>query len=224
MSTFLELCQSLRQECGVSGTGPTAVTSQTGMNKKLVDWINRAWKEVQSARPDWLWMRKSFSFSTIASTGNYTASGISLTDVGNWYRYTFRVYLTSGGVAGEVDLPWIPYDDWRDGYGIGEQVEDFPICFTIKPDKSLQIAPIPNSIYTISGEYRQSAQSLSANADEPGLPAEFHNLIIYKAMMFYGAHEGAPDVYADGKEQYRILRNAMILDQTSPMEDAEPLA
>jgi hypothetical protein len=224
MSTFLELVQSLRQEAGVSGSGPSTVISQTGMLKKLVDWTSRAWNQIQNSRPDWLWMVKEFTFNTTSGSGNYTAAGVSITDFGEWERDSFRIYLTSAGVADERELAWVDYDDWRSIYATGTQVDDYPIYFTIKPDKSIQLAPIPNDIFTVRGDYRQSAQSLSANTDEPGLPSRFHDLILFRALMYYGANEGAPDIYVSAKEDYRILRNSLILDQTQPMGRTEPLA
>lgn len=224
MSTFLELCQSMRQEAGISGSGPSAVTGQTGMLKKVVDWVALAWLDIQDSRSDWLWMNQEFTFQTIASTGNYTAASLSITDFGEWERDSFRIYLTSGGVAGESELQWIDYDTWRSVYGIGTQTESEPHCFTIKPNKSIQLAPIPDGIYTVSGDYRQASVTLAANGDTPGMPSRFHRLIVYKALMYYGANEGAPEVYADAQEKYRVLRNALIRDQTPELiYGAEPL-
>lgn len=213
MPTFLELCQATRQESAISGSGPTTVVGQTGMLKKVVDWVNRAWREIQNGRDDWLWMKKTFTFDTIASVGNYTASGISLTDFAEWERDTFRIYLASDGLAGEIELAWIDYDSWRRAFNTGSQTDGQPIYFTVKPDKSIQLAPVPNGIYTVSGDYRQAAQSLSGNTDEPGMPARFHEMIMYKALMYYAVHDDAAEIYADAAKQYTLLHDMLVRDQ-----------
>ena len=59
MSTYLQLCQKLRQECEVGGTGPSAVTGQTGELARLVTWIADAYTELQQEY-DWLWLRSEF--------------------------------------------------------------------------------------------------------------------------------------------------------------------
>ena len=55
--TFLELCQTVRQEVGLSGTGPTTVVSQEGQLKVVVDFVIEADHQVQGLWSDWnfLW-------------------------------------------------------------------------------------------------------------------------------------------------------------------------
>ncbi len=62
---YLSLCQRLRKEAGVSGDGPATVVGQTSMYDKLVGWIDTAWQEMQTSRPDWLFMNKQFNFDSL---------------------------------------------------------------------------------------------------------------------------------------------------------------
>lgn len=48
--TYLELVQRLYREASLAGQAPVAVTGQTGMKAKLLDWIGDAWLEVQATR------------------------------------------------------------------------------------------------------------------------------------------------------------------------------
>ena len=48
--TYLELCQTLRREAGVSGVGPASVVDQSGEYLRLVEWIKAAWTEIQLLR------------------------------------------------------------------------------------------------------------------------------------------------------------------------------
>ena len=105
---FLELCQRVRQESGgVSGTGPTTVTGQSGQLKKLVTWTNAAWRELQLMHDDWLWKRKDFTLTLSASDNDYAAADCTpaVTDLGEWDLETFRIYQTSAGVSDQTGQP-----------------------------------------------------------------------------------------------------------------------
>jgi hypothetical protein len=97
MSGFLELCQDLAQEAGISdGTMPTSVTSQTGEMKRVVDWIARAYRWVQRKHSNWNFLRNDFSFNTVAGTSNYLYTSASA-EHQRWKLETFRCYLTAPG-------------------------------------------------------------------------------------------------------------------------------
>jgi hypothetical protein len=89
---FLALVQRLKTECGVSGSTPTSVVSQTGEYGRLVNWINTAWMDIQMMRQDWDWMRTTATFPTVTGQATYTTTQIGLTDFGKWARDTFRNY------------------------------------------------------------------------------------------------------------------------------------
>lgn len=203
--TFLELVQRLRQECGAGGSGPSTVVGQSGEAKRLVDWTASAWLDIQRRHNEWEFMRSAFSVATVANDDTYTAADCSVTNLRNWHLDTFKLYLTSLGVSDECPLIQIPYADWYFVYGTGAQTAARPIHCTVKPDRSIALGPKPDAIYTLSGEYQSSAVTLAADADEPSLPEEYHDIIVYAAMMKYGRYEGAGEVYADGQNQYRRL-------------------
>lgn len=208
---FLELCQRVRQESGgVSGTGPAAVTGQSGQLKKIVTWTNAAWRELQLMHDDWLWKRKDFTLTLSASDNDYSAADASVTDLGEWDLETFRIYLTSAGVSDETFLSRMEYDIWRNVWAIGSQTASRPNVVTQKPDLHLGFGPVPDATYTVTGQYLQATQSMTANGDEPtGLPEEFHEIIVYLALRKYAADEGAPEVWANAKSEYRRMMNAL---------------
>jgi hypothetical protein len=218
MSTFLQLCQDLRREAGISGTDtmPAAVTGQTGEMKRIVEWIKRAYRDIQNLHPNWNFLSTEFTFQTIASTSTYTKSSVGLTELGTWAPETFRAYLTSTGVADEQELIyWENWHEFRDAYLIGPSRSNSgrPTAFAIKPDKSIVFWPTPSAAYTIVGEYFKRAQELAANADEPLFPQEFHDLLVWRAIVFYASHEAAPEVHAHGKIEYKRLLGGLRRDQ-----------
>ena len=223
---FLQLAQRLRRKCRVSGTGPVKVTDQNEEFSRLIDWINEAWMDIQGMREDWQWMRASCSFVTVAGKPIYTPTEIGLTDWGNWTRDTWRCYATVPGQAGEVLMSYLDYEWWRDGYQVGAMrtTQSQPMVVTITPAKAIGLGPTPAAGYTVTGDYYRVPTELAADLDVPALPVRFHMLIIYRAMMFYGASEAAAEVYQEGKAEYEKLLRRLNLNQMPEMIGADALA
>lgn len=220
---FLALCQRLRQEARIAGTGPSATTGQTGQSARLVSWINNAWMDVQQIHNEWLWMVGSFSGATVADDNTYTAADWSVTDLRDWKRDTFTCYLASLGVSDESELGYVPYPLWRREYAIGTQTASRPLHVTVKPDLSVGLGPKPDAIYTVQGEYQKSASELSGDSDTPELPSEFHMLIVWWALAKYAVSEAAPEVYAFAEAERRRLLRELERTQLPDLLMAGPL-
>lgn len=215
---FLQLVQRLRSECGVSDTGPTTVVGQTGEYERLVNWVNAAWMDIQSAHQDWNWLRTSLTpFATVAGQTTYspTAAPMSLTDFGAWDRDSFRVYETAAGISSETFLTYQPYDLWRNSYLIGalRSTTSRPDIVTVAPDNSLGFGPITAAGYSIVGDYFKLPSEMSADTDIPVLPTQYHMAIVYRAMMSYGAYFAAPEVYQRGETEFSKMMLRMTADR-----------
>ena len=227
--TFLELCQRTRLECGVSGTGPATVTSQTGQLLKIVNWVTQAWLEIQNMRPNWRFMWKEFTFNTVAGTRDYAPADVSITDLDQWDTNSFLIYKTATGTSDQNPLPFLEYGKWRPAYRnqMAERDNDRPMLFTLMPDDdSVRFEPCPDAIFTIDGDYKRTAQTFSASADTPtGFPSKFHMMIVYKAMQYYGFHESAPDVLSEGEALFDQWLMILEREQLPPMSiGSDPLA
>jgi len=228
---FLDLVQRLRRRCRVSGTGPSTVLNQNEEYARLVDWTNEAWMQIQLERPDWKWMRGSMTFPTVAAQSTYTlaqieATGSGFTNFGNWDKDTFRNYATASGTNSETEMNWLNYDNWRNVYAFGgnRNTQTRPTEFAISPALGICLGPFPADGYTISGDYFKKASEMTADADIPLLPTEFHMAIVYKAMMFYGASEAASEVYEEGQDLYQKMMRRVEWQQLPAMQSAEALA
>ena len=220
MSTYLQLCQRLRSESGTSGTNtsvPTSISGAAGEWGRLCDWVSQAWSEIQEEHENWEWMRKNVTFNTVAQQSEYTPTGteIALTDFGSWRKNSFRAYLTSAGVGSEQRLGYKGYEAFRDYYMLSSRRITYarPTEITVAPNKSLMLGLAPDADYTVSGEYFKTPQILSADADTPEMPARFHMLIVYRAMMSYGAYNAANEVYQRGEAEYKKMLNKLRMDQ-----------
>ena len=212
---FLALCNRLKRKARVSGDALTAVTGQIEEYSRLIDWINESWMDLQLAREDWHWMRTSASCATVLNQATYTATDFAITDLGNWERDSFRVYLTTTGTAGEQYLSYTGYDGWRDTYQFGPSrtAASMPTVMTITPANAVGVGPVPLAGYTITGDYFKVASELAATTDIPALPTQFHMAIVYRAMMFYGASEAASEIYQEGETEFKRFMRMLVKNQ-----------
>ncbi len=218
MALYLDLVKRLRQECGVSGTGPVTTINQVGELKRLCDWIATAWFDLQSLHPDWKFQRLSTSWTSIDGQAEYTPTqcGITAGTFGRWHpeRDNFRVYPTATGTSGEQFLVRIGYGDYRRlwGFGSNRSVKSLPIHISVMPNDSVTLGPKPPAGYTFLGDYYRSPITLSADADVPALPYRHDPIVIvYHAMKMYGVFESGPEVYQFAEKDYErrmtLLRN-----------------
>lgn len=210
---YLQLCQRAGVECGISGT-ITSVTGNTGSAQRIVNWVGDGWNELQTKYDDWTWMRSTniydegISFVTVAGQFRYPLGtgagtvGVERADFTKWDRDSFRVETTSQGFLDETFLDYITFDAWRNSYMLGamRQVQTRPVAIAIGPDQSLALGPPPDGTYTVTGDYFVMPSVMTTDTDEPtGLPAQYHMLIVYKAMQKYALYESAPEVLAASK-------------------------
>ncbi len=212
----LQLAQQLRRDCGISGSDSTTINA-TGEWADVVNWIDRAWQDIQMDRPNWLWMRETASFVTIAEQAEYPidAAPLSLTNFASWVPGSFRIYKDT--IGNETILAeWDSYDQFRNVYLIGTNRTSYgyPSSIVVSPTKSLILASPPNDAsYTVSGDYHKLPTVLSVDADEPNMPARFHMLVVYRAMKFSGYKESASELLALSKEERIRLTNLLEIDQ-----------
>ena len=230
---FLQLAQRLSVECGISGTGPTSTTNQTGMNAKLVNWIQSAWLEIQGVHDQWGWMREPFAFNTVAGTGDYlpadttnTLTGDVLDDLRYWHKDTFRCQKVSIGVQDEQWLVEWEYQVFRNTYRFNLQTNGRPVVFAIKPNgKAVMLGQIPDDVYSVTGEYQYLPREMVGDTAVPEMPnSALHMVIVYKAMQFYGMYEAAPEVLGRGNTEYTRLMNQLEREQLPEVYLGNPLA
>jgi hypothetical protein len=213
-STFLELTQRLFQECQLPGSGPSTSIAATGQTFDLFAWVSQSCKEIDELHEDWsyLLVHPGVSFATVAGQQLYTPTqaGVTVGDVGIWKIDTFRNYLTATGFSSEIEMSWINYDDWlrTEKIGVLRTTQVRPMVFTIAPDKSIGLQ-CPLAGYTVIGDYYRIPVVLESDSDTPLIPQRYRMAIVYRAMMFYGASENAPEVYNEAEKNFKLALAAM---------------
>lgn len=238
MSTYLELSNDLARESGISGSASavSAVTGQSGQALRFVEWIARSWKDIQNRHTNWRWMRSTFTVNT--TSGDDTYAGTDCTDsrlsavitrFKRWWPFddegapNMRIYLTSGGVSGERHLIYLPWSRFRAIYKMGTQNNGSPVHVTIDPQNNLVLGPKPDAIYTVTGEYQMSAQSLAANGDTPEMPSDYHDLIYWFALEKYGKFTASPESVAQAQRESSRLMRQLEADQMPTITQGQPL-
>lgn len=205
---FLQLCQKLRQEVGISGTGPTTVSNQTGQYKQVVDWINEAWLYIQTMRNNWRFMWQEFTQDVTGASQDYTITGARKLDLDS-----LVIYEKAIGVSDKTVLTYVPYGEFRHKYRRTTATTERPTEFTVLPNGKVALNYLPKTTYTIAGDMYRAVQTLSVNEDIPYLPAEYHNAILYQAMMYYADKEDASEVRIDANRKFFGTFNSLIIEQ-----------
>lgn len=222
MSTYLQLCQAVARESGtVSGTQPSAVSGQTGRLLKIVKWTNQAWRDIQNAQGQWRWMDKAWDDKALTSgAACYTSASFSISDWGEWIvdaesrTGVVKIYDNSVGVSEENAIQLIPYSLWDQKYNTATHDNARPIEYAISPAGEICFGPTPDSSnYRVSGRYRQATQDLSADGDTPGMPARFHELIVWRALLLLGEHDEGEFAVALAARRWRELMDDLRRDQ-----------
>lgn len=197
---FLELCQELHAEVGYSGSIETT-EGLSGQMGRIVRWIRNANTVLQTEHGDWTFMTREFEFDTEVGKHIYTLEDLAALDiegVSMWHKDSLKIQRDDGPVG---PLRHLHRQLFARRYA--NQRPGRPIYWTKALDGGLELAHIPDGVYTISGLYQMEPVTLESDEDVPLIPEKHHMAIVWKAMSYYGTHEEAPLSVARGEEEYR---------------------
>lgn len=197
---FLQLCQKARRDIGIQGSGPTAVTNQTGNYQRLVDFVADADEEIQCLYEDWDFLRTNVPFNTIADTSTYTATAISAGSVGKWdpESFAFKPNTSDYRPLTEMD-----FHTWKNsGTRYANDPTGEPTQFVINQNEDIILVPTPDAIYPMESEHWKAPTRMVENTDESAIPARFRQIIIELATMKYGAYDENTILIATATKQH----------------------
>ncbi|KKL39751.1 hypothetical protein LCGC14_2368090 [marine sediment metagenome] len=221
---LLELVQSLHYEAKLPGSPPSAVTGQSGRAADLVRWTIEAYNDIQREKDSrWKWLRSSWFVNTTSGDQSYepgdctdVATDSAITRFLAWNLDDEEepfIYLVSDGVATERELPLFPWPEFRSLYVKGSHTASFPAQMSVDYADSIFLGPKPDDIYRVSGYYWKSIQELAADDDEPEMPANYHMLIVYRALVKYGYAIVGQEILARARTDGQPLYDALVLNQ-----------
>jgi hypothetical protein len=223
MATFLELVQDLaRQDGSIDPRSITSVVDQGGRPGKMVNYVQKAYNNIQRSRRDWGWLTEDFTATLIPGSAIYTNLSFNLDRWANWIGDKIEGYLPMSlwdpaqGLADEGEIEEVTYDYWRHRYGRGDQSGMYwnrPNEWTVTPKNELAFGPWPDYAYQIRGQYQKGPQQLVANEDVPEMPARFHDLIVWEAERLLLIHDGAYQESQFPTQEMATLRHELEIDQ-----------
>lgn len=235
--SYLELVRKLAREVELTSSAaiPTDVTTQTGQLLRMVEWVRDAYSDIQLRHDAWRWMRKSFTLTTTPSDGTYESgdaiddeTGLPISRFRFWWAHDqsnpFKCYLQSSGIGTQYWLSWLCWEDFNYLYNIGTQNPSMPAHVSVDNDDNLRIGPKPLGVCVVTGDYQRDNQILTAAADEPEMPTDYHGLIWRWAMKKYGANSVAAEIYARADDEATRTMRALERRQLPMIGLAAPLA
>lgn len=174
--TFLELCQKVREECGIQGQGPASVANQTGILKRIVGWTRDADLFIQNEHSDWNFLWSEFTADTVLNSDKIARPS----DLGQWDREAFAI---DRGTALGASLNLITFQEQRINSNI--RITARPSSVAILPNYDLAFSVPANGVYQIYGNYWKTPVQLTNDADVPAYPERYQRAIISKAKMWF---------------------------------------
>lgn len=237
MGTYLSICKDVARESGVVPTWASISTmqDQTGRIQRIGEWVNTAHKDVQMAQ-EWLWLVDDFSGALTASTQRYSATSIlSAADAARFSKWdfydrdqlpAFSIYLTSDGQSKEQHIQFVPWQRFRRAYMFGVNATETgqPSVVSVDPQQQLVFYPIPDAAYTVRGLFKKNAQTLTEDDDTPEMPADFHDIIMWKALGLLGLFDEAGAQMPGWEKEERKLYRRLMGHQLPEIKTAGPIA
>lgn len=202
----LDLVKRLRQEAGVAGNGPATTINQSGEMKRLVDWTDAAWLEIQGLRLwDWQWAPQAL---TIAA-GQSRAAGTL--PPSRWIKDA--TYLSATGAR----LDYMPWRDFAQEFRVLTEAQ--PTCWTVRPDLAVAVNAIaPAGGLALTGEGYARPVAFALDTDVPAMPDEQHMAIVWLALQKCAAFEEAGALYQMAEREYQKLMRPVLAAATPELE------
>lgn len=200
MATFLQLCQQVhrlvRSDNAEPGTQPVSVVSQTKTLGDIVYCVQKAWLKIQMHHPDWRWMRSSVAVTLtpnvdIVTVTNFRAQQARFASIVPFVAQAAERYVNirDNGAVGAADnrcyfIPFQEYTGWWNRAPTPGAA--MPFFFTEQPNRSIRLYPKPSTPpsttnWLLTTGCRLTPQELLVDSDEPEMPPEFHELIVWVA-------------------------------------------
>ncbi len=208
--TYLDLCQRTAIEAGIANASqsnlPIGITGQVGELARVVKYVADAWREIQGNKHwDWMWEQPTISIAAGASS--VAAGNVSQE---RWDKCSVYIPTVNSDSAGRY-LEYLPWDVFRTQYPrilTGSSIG----VWSIAPDRTFRINGVaPTGGFVCTAERYASPTNLSMATDVPGMPADFHMLIVYKAMRKLAGFDEAGSQRQVALDEERALWNDLTI-------------
>ena len=243
MATYLELVRNVRVMAGLGRAQDVGAIEGDLKTEQIAAFVADSYTELQNEKR-WRWLRKKCRLAPTAGKDVYAPTDVLDNDnpespepisrFSEWVREQrnpWRVFSTDTTVPNRASgvMTWYDWDAFNYTYnGQSIVVGSQPAHMTIRPDDSLQIAPMPDDgtvagFYMI-GEYHRSAQVLEDAVDIPEMPEQYHRLIAYLALQKLAFIQSDDGLEQFGAREARKMKAALSQTQMNKVQKGAPLA
>lgn len=237
--TYLELCQFAHRYIGggnaLPGTAPTTVIGQVGELFELVKSVADAYRAIQNDQDQWRFMQKQGVFSLPAAARTRTRAELIVQvadydDIradlfGAGHRF-MQMYSVASGSTSNTPVIYVPYQPWRGTVDQNAIPVGKPNLFTTRPDQTVEFNFTADQDYSFVCDYKRQIVTWvqtdgstpgSANAQTPIFPERFHEMVAWRAIMFWGGSIQDPGKYQFARDEYNRIMAEMRADQLPEM-------
>lgn len=189
------------------------------MNQRVVEWVNRAYEDIQRHRTDWKFRQELASISVV---------------VGQWQIASLRdqlEHLDGRSITAEFSssdiqpVELLDYDLFYRNYQSKPRTNGRPVRLAVANNWDLYLDPIPSEALTLKFWYTKTIDTMTENTDEPIIRAAHHDTILWHAVKYYAEEEEAEGVYQTASINAKEALNRMELDlRPKPSLRFRPLA
>lgn len=205
--TYLQLVQRAMKRAGVREDSPSTLVGATGIVEDFKDYVADTYRKIQNTEHAESWFfRQSLdqTFTVNASDDDYPIP-TGLQDI-NWRTVT--IYETAK--TDEAQLKYTDYYAWRMHMDTRTVEETRPSYITISPDDTIYLYPVPDKEYTLRFDGILELDELSADADEPIIPARYQWCIVWGAVMRFAKHHEDGAKYADAEDEFKPVYDTLV--------------
>lgn len=202
--TYLEICQAVRAQAGIAGSGPSNVTGQTGIEADIVRWVDEAYNEIQSLYENWNFMWVQESFTLPAGIAVYPVMSTF-----NLRKVSDDVITAKVGTNSFTRMRNIPWAYWKNSNKYLSTAVGITSYLTEDPSGTYRFSPIPSESTEISIEGFTVPDVMSVSTDVPVFPTQYHDTIKTLALLKYSEYYNAPEIYKTAKLTYDTLLDKM---------------
>ena len=198
--TFLELCQTVRSEVGISGTGPTTVIGQEGQLLSIVNFTAEADFLIQGLWLDWNFLWAQFATETQANKRELKKTKPD--DLGSWDVTSFWLDYTSDT---NYPLDLMGYLEWRNDHRQGTMQVGVPSYAVIQPDQQVFVEQASDKEYAFTADYFKAPYKMTANTSKSPIPDAFHRCIVARAKTMWAEREDATEILLASSAEYQDI-------------------
>lgn len=219
---FLQLTRKAIKLSGARLDLPESVSGAKGLASDFFDYVKMAWSDLQRERPDFYFRvtQAEIDLSEPSLEKGQKVSRIQIPPVfGRSFNHTalydFYIQKTDNPNDAPTALQFIPWNFYSDrselklDYNESILERARPRQFTVAPDGNLWVLPIPDAQYTLRLFGTRRIQELCHDCDEPFLPEEYRDMIIWRAIRDYAMYVQDNAMIEKARARYMPLKKAL---------------